>query len=141
MSRHSKQKETILRVIMNTGCHPQADWVYEQVRREIPNISLGTVYRNLKLLAESGEIQQLDIAGGNCRFDGNLQNHCHFRCKQCGQVIDIDEPAHSEMDRKVAWKTGLMILGHRLEFHGICTDCQQQLTSRKIVKKKSGERE
>ena len=92
MSRGSRQRDTILRVIVNSRDHPRADWVYDQVRQEIPNISMGTVYRNLNLLSESGDIRQLDIADGTSRFDGNIDDHYHFRCEQCGHIFDLDEP-------------------------------------------------
>ena len=126
MSRWSKQKDTILQVVRNAESHPQANWVYDQVRQEIPNISLGTVYRNLKLLAEAGEIRQLDISNGTSRFDGVAHSHYHFRCEKCGRVTDIDEPVNKELDRKVALKTGLQISHHQLEFRGVCKDCQRK---------------
>ena len=124
MARKSKQKEAILRVLKGTTSHPSADWVYEQVKREIPNISLGTVYRNLKLLKQEGEILELDLASTLSRFDGNSQDHYHFRCEQCGRVFDVDEPVDKEIDYRVAQKTGFKVSHHRLEFRGLCKDCQ-----------------
>ena len=75
MSRTTKQKEAILRVLGGTNTHPTAEWIYEEVKKEIPNISLGTVYRNLRLLGESGEILQLDLCGSLSRFDCRTANH------------------------------------------------------------------
>jgi Fur family peroxide stress response transcriptional regulator len=124
MARKSKQKEAILRVLKGTTSHPGADWVYEQVKREIPNISLGTVYRNLKLLKQEGEILELDLASTLSRFDGNSQDHYHFRCEQCGRIFDVDEPVDEEIDDRVAQKTGFKVSHHRLEFRGLCKDCQ-----------------
>ena len=124
MARKSKQKEAILRVLKGTTSHPSADWVYEQVRREIPNISLGTVYRNLKLLKQEGEILELDLASTLSRFDGNSQDHYHFRCEKCGRVFDVDELVDKEIDDRVAQKTGFKVSHHRLEFRGLCKDCQ-----------------
>jgi Fur family peroxide stress response transcriptional regulator len=124
MARKSKQKEAILRVLKGTTSHPGADWVYEQVKREIPNISLGTVYRNLKLLKQEGEILELDLASTLSRFDGNSQDHYHFRCEQCGRVFDVDEPVDKEIDDRVAQKTGFKVSHHRLEFRGLCKYCQ-----------------
>jgi Fur family peroxide stress response transcriptional regulator len=124
MARKSKQKEAILRVLKGTTSHPGADWVYEQVKREIPNISLGTVYRNLKLLKQEGEILELDLASTLSRFDGNSQDHYHFRCEQCGRVFDVDELVDKEIDDRVAQKTGFKVSYHRLEFRGLCKDCQ-----------------
>ena len=124
MARKSKQKEAILRVLKGTTSHPSADWVYEQVKREIPNISLGTVYRNLKLLKREGEILELDLASTVSRFDGNSQGHYHFRCEKCGCVFDVDELVDGEIDGRVAQKTGFKVTHHLLEFRGLCKDCQ-----------------
>ena len=126
MTRNSKQKKAILRVLIGTNCHPTADWIYEQVRKEIPNISLGTVYRNLKYMKERGEILDLDSCGSLNRFDGNGDNHYHFRCEDCGRIFDIDEPIDTEIDRRVGEKTGFRVSHHRLEFRGLCTDCHHE---------------
>ena len=124
MARKTKQKDTILRVVRSTSYHPTAAWVYEQVRMEIPNVSLGTVYRNLKLLQREGKILELDLAGVISRFDGYAQNHYHFRCEQCGRVFDVGEPVDTKIDNRVAQKTGFKVFYHRLEFRGLCRDCQ-----------------
>jgi Fur family peroxide stress response transcriptional regulator len=126
MSRKSMQRDAILRVVKNTTSHPGADWVYDQVRKEIPKVSLGTVYRNLKLLARAGEIQELDIPGGLSRFDGNISNHYHFRCEKCHCIFDIHEVIDLAIERRIARKTGYKITGHHLEFIGVCPECQKQ---------------
>jgi len=115
-------------VLRRTTSHPTADWVYEQVRKEIPNISLGTVYRNLRLLTQEGKILGLDLAGGLCRFDANTQNHYHFRCDLCGRIFDLDEPVDGALDDRVAKRTGFKIRQHHLEFRGLCLDCQRGVT-------------
>jgi len=125
MGKRTKQKEAILRVLRSTTSHPKADWVYGEVRKEIPNISLGTVYRNLKLLRESGEISEIDFSGTFSRFDGNPDNHYHFRCEKCGRVFDVDEPVNRGLDERIAQKTGFKISYHRLEFRGLCKECQK----------------
>ena len=124
MPRKSKQKEVILKVLRSTSSHPSADWVYEQVRKEIPNISLGTVYRNLRLLSESGEILELDYSSTPSRFNGNAQNHYHFRCDKCGRIFDLDEPVDKTIEDRVAQKAGFSVSRHRLELYGLCRDCQ-----------------
>jgi Fe2+ or Zn2+ uptake regulation protein len=126
MSRRSKQRDTILKVVLNSKSHPRADWVYEQVRQEIPNISLGTVYRNLKSLVKSGEIRQLDLADGTSRFDGNTDSHYHFRCEGCGLIFDLDEPVDHSIGERVAKKTGFKISRQRMELLGLCTECQRK---------------
>jgi len=127
MVRKSKQKEAIFRVLQSTTSHPTADWIYEQVRKEIPNISLGTVYRNLKLLKQGGNILELHLAGALSVFDGNTQSHYHFRCQRCDRIFDVDEPVYEEMNERIARKTGFKVSGHRLEFRGLCTDCQSEI--------------
>lgn len=124
MLRRTKQKEAILEVLRGTTSHPTADWVYNEVRKEIPNISLGTVYRNLRLLCESGEILELDLCGTLARFDARQDNHYHFRCEKCGRVFDVDLPVDEEIDRRAAQKTGFEVSFHRLEFRGVCKNCQ-----------------
>jgi Fur family peroxide stress response transcriptional regulator len=109
---------------MNSKDHPRADWVYDQVRQEIPNISMGTVYRNLKSLTKSGEIRQLDIADGTSRFDGNTENHYHFRCEKCGYIFDLDEPVDQSISERVAKNTGFKVYRQRMELIGLCNTCQ-----------------
>jgi Fur family peroxide stress response transcriptional regulator len=125
MSRKSKQKEAILRVLKSTTSHPTADWIYNQVRQEIPNISFGTVYRNLRLLKEAGEILELDLSGSPSHYNGNVHDHYHFRCEKCDRIFDLDEPVHKAINDRVAQETGLMITHHVLEFRGLCKDCQK----------------
>jgi Fur family peroxide stress response transcriptional regulator len=121
--RRSKQREAILRVLMSTKSHPTAEWLYEEVKKEIPNISLGTVYRNLRLMKDHGEILELEQTGAFRRFDGNSANHYHFRCDRCGKVYDIDEPVVDGIDERVEKTTGFRVSYHRLEFRGLCRDC------------------
>ena len=123
MSRGSKQRDTILQVVMNSKDHPRADWVYDQVRKDIPNISMGTVYRNLRSLAKSGEIRQLDLADGTSRFDGNTDSHYHFRCERCGHIFDLDEPVDQSISERVAKNTGFRVYRQRMELIGLCNAC------------------
>jgi len=122
--RNSRQREAILRVVRSTACHPTAEWVYNEVKKQLPGISLGTVYRNLKLLSRSGEVYACEGAGGVSRYDGCTVTHHHFRCEQCGAMIDIDEQVDSRLDERVAARTGLRIHSHVLEFRGLCRDCE-----------------
>ncbi len=124
MVRLSKQREAILRVLKSTTSHPTADWIYERVRKKLPRISLGTVYRNLRLFTQAGKIAELDFAGPPSRFDANTQPHSHFICEQCGRIFDVAEPVHKEIDEKIARKTGFEVFNHQLEFSGLCKDCQ-----------------
>ncbi|MFC1909315.1 Fur family transcriptional regulator [Chloroflexota bacterium] len=124
--RDTRQREAILNVLRQAASHPTADWVYDEVRKVIPNISKGTVYRNLKVLRERGDISELNLSGTVSRYEGNQDNHYHFRCEKCGRVFDLDEPVNRELDESVAKRTGFKVSYHQLEFRGICNDCQQK---------------
>ncbi|WP_251615486.1 Fur family transcriptional regulator [Pumilibacter muris] len=87
--RYSSRREAILEVLRNTKEHPDADTVYEKVREKIPNISLGTVYRNLRELGESGELNTLETEDGSTHFDADTSRHAHFVCKGCGKIGDL----------------------------------------------------
>jgi Fur family peroxide stress response transcriptional regulator len=125
MRRDTKQREAILRVLRNTRSHPTADQIYDEVRKDIPNISKGTVYRNLQVLQEEGEISALNINGTQSRYEVRQESHYHFRCEKCGRVFDLDEPMDKELDEKVSKKTGFVVSHHQTEFRGLCKDCQQ----------------
>ncbi|MFC1912637.1 transcriptional repressor [Chloroflexota bacterium] len=123
MSRKSKQKEVVLEVVKKAHSHPTANWVYEQVKQAIPNISLGTVYRNLKSLKQEGEIQELNFNGAMSRFDGITRNHYHFRCERCGCIFDLDEPVDETLNDRIVQRTDFEVVDHHLEFYGQCQDC------------------
>ncbi len=122
--RRSRQREAILRRLRSTKTHPTAEWVYEQVKQEIPNISLGTVYRNLKSLKDDGDIIELEFSRGVSHFDGNTEDHYHFRCEGCDRIIDLEDLVDEAWNVKVAKKTGFQVVNHHLEFRGLCTSCQ-----------------
>ncbi len=90
----------------------------------MPSISLGTVYRNLRLLKETGNILELDFSAGPSRFDANGRDHCHLRCEKCGSIFDVAEPVDKRIEDRVAKKTGFKVTHHRLELSGLCRDCQ-----------------
>lgn len=121
--RETRQREVILNVLRRTDSHPTADQLYDEVRKVIPNISKGTVYRNLKVLREAGLASELNLSGTVSRFEARLDEHYHFRCENCGGVFDIDEPVDRELNCRVAERTGLHISHHQLEFRGICPEC------------------
>jgi Fur family transcriptional regulator, ferric uptake regulator len=122
--RMTSQRRIIMEELMKLKSHPTANDLYEIVRRRMPNISLGTVYRNLEFLADLGMVLKLEIAGTQKRFDGNTQNHYHVRCIKCGRVDDVDFDPMSEMNEAVAGISEYEILWHRLEFIGTCPTCR-----------------
>lgn len=121
--RKTKQREVILNVLRSTKSHPTADWVYQEVRKEMPNVSLGTIYRNLKTLTEMGEALELSYGSTYSRFDGNPANHYHFVCSECGNVFDVDLPVISDLENRVSEQMGAEVSEHRLEFYGTCQQC------------------
>lgn len=123
MCRRSKQKEAILRVIRNATCHPDAGWIYEQVRLEIPRISLGTVYRNLKALESGGQIRRLEI-DMQSHYEKTGDKHSHFRCDRCGTIRDVYLSFDTELDQEVSDDIGCCVTRHYLEFVGHCQDCE-----------------
>ncbi len=125
-TRMTEQRALILKILRSTKSHPTADWIYQEARKTLPNISLGTVYRNLRLLTASGEIMELDYGSGHSRFDGNPQNHYHFLCQQCGRMFDIDLKIIKDLDRLVEESLDAQVMEHRLEFYGICKECKNQ---------------
>lgn len=122
--RHTKQREVILSVLRGTDTHPSADWVYQEVRKVLPNISLGTIYRNLGILVDSGEALELAFSNASSRFDGNPKNHYHFVCEQCGNVYDLDFPLDRELNGEAQAVSGHKVMSHRLEFYGTCRNCE-----------------
>ena len=124
--RMTKQRKQILEVLKNTNTHPTADEIYEEVKKEIPNISLGTVYRNLNVLSEMDEIMILDYGSSYSRFDGNPKNHYHFKCEQCGKVFDLEKEVLDELNEKIDKNSPYDVSYHRLEFYGTCPQCQQK---------------
>ncbi len=121
----TEQRRVILDELQRLGSHPTADELYESVRKRLPSISLGTVYRNLETLSEAGLIQKLEISGSQKRFDGVTGNHYHVRCLKCGRVDDIQTGPITDIDRVVKSLPGYKIVSHRLEFVGVCPQCRK----------------
>ena len=125
--KYSRQREAIMNFLMTRKDHPTADVVYSSVRNEFPNISLGTVYRNLTLLADIGEIARLRLGDGIDHFDADTSPHYHFICKDCGRVIDLKLEALAEVDKLNGTDLeGNRIAGHITYFYGSCSECSTQ---------------
>jgi Fur family ferric uptake transcriptional regulator len=124
--RMSRQRRVLLEELRARPCHPTADQLYQRVRQRMPRISLGTVYRNLEVLAEIGEILVIDQAGGQRHYDGNPAAHYHVRCEGCGCVCDVEVKGLGEPERCVGDAAGFAITGHRLEFSGLCPVCTER---------------
>jgi Fur family transcriptional regulator, peroxide stress response regulator len=122
--KQTKQRELVLSILKATRRHPPADWIYEEARKINPKISKGTVYRNLIILLEKGEISELYISGSVSRFEARLPFHYHFRCEKCEKVVDVNIPVSQQLNRSVEKATGFQITNHQLEFRGLCKDCK-----------------
>ncbi|HOO38979.1 MAG TPA: transcriptional repressor [Deltaproteobacteria bacterium] len=127
--RMTKQRKLILEELRKVQDHPTAYEVYERVKDRLPQISLGTVYRNLEILSASGVITRLEMAHGQRRFDGNTDGHDHIRCVSCGRLDDI--PLNTFYDMAtimgiVSEASGYEVFGCGMDFHGICPECQKQ---------------
>ena len=106
--------------------HPTADVVYTNVRQQYPNISLGTVYRNLTLLSDMGEIARLRVGDGVDHFDADTSHHYHFICSKCGQVMDLKMSNIDDIVDIAGMNFNGEIQGHMTYFYGICGDCTTQ---------------
>ena len=125
--KRSKKRDAILTCIRQTKCHPTADWIYQQLKPEIPDLSLGTVYRNLAMFRSEGIIQSIGVVNGLERYDADTSSHSHFVCSQCGQVYDLEglNLPKSFME-EAARCTGGTITNYHLQFTGSCADCRKQ---------------
>ena len=125
-SKHFRKRDAILNCVRATTTHPSAEWVYENVRTQMPDISLATVYRNLSLFKEQGLITSLGTVNGVERFDGNTEPHVHFICTQCGGVQDLPEiSVPEELNSAVARSSGGRVDNCQLSFTGICGECRK----------------
>ena len=121
--RMTESRKAILTALGGTRAHPTADEVYAMVRAELPKVSLGTVYRNLDLLAKQGLIRMLATAGEQRRYDGMLEDHHHIRCEVCGRVDDINLEDTERLDEPLVDGRGYEVHGYTLCFTGVCREC------------------
>lgn len=123
---HSRQREAIINFLSTRNDHPTAEVVYDNVRMIYPRISLGTVYRNLNLLAEMGEIKRLRTKDSKDHFDADLSTHYHFICDKCYSVSDIFIDLTRKLTEEAIKQTNADITQHEVFYYGICKDCKRQ---------------
>ncbi len=128
--RMTKQRQVILEELCKVTSHPTADEMYHMIRKRLPKISLGTVYRNLEILSELGMVLKLDVGGTQKRFDGNVANHYHVRCTECGCVGDLHMSTDHALEQKAQSLTDFQIKRHSLEFIGVCPECLEAKSRR-----------
>lgn len=120
---YSRQREAIISFLKTRRDHPTAEVIYQNVRKDYPRISLGTVYRNLSLLSERGDILRLQVGDGMDHFDYDTSPHNHFVCKKCGAVLDLQMKSFDVADTLASSDFGGTIDGHVTYFYGTCPDC------------------
>ncbi len=126
--RYSKQRETIYEILKSNPLHPSVDEIYKQVRKIIPDISLGTVYRNLNVLVEQKRITCFD-AYDKAHYDIRVDPHFHFACKECGKITDVEinEVIFDELVNDVESKTGNKLEDIHIVFYGVCSECKEEI--------------
>ncbi|MCI5640902.1 MAG: transcriptional repressor [Lachnospiraceae bacterium] len=127
-TRYSKQREAIKEYLLSTTSHPTAETVYTHIQEQFPNISLGTVYRNLNFLVEHGEAQRLEMGDEHDHYDGNAAPHNHFYCRHCHRVSDLQMDSIDHIDLIANAGFDGLIEGHTIYFTGLCPNCINQTT-------------
>lgn len=122
--KYSKQRELIKAVVMLDRLHLTADDIYSRLKPANPSLSLGTVYRNLSALTESGVINKISMPGGSDRYDGDISEHYHVVCVGCGDIRDVEYSLLDDLDAKIETLTGVKIVSHQLLVNGLCRSCQ-----------------
>ena len=121
--KYSKKREAILEALRNTTEHPSAEMLYARLKPEFPDLSLGTVYRNLAMFIRDGDAVSVGTVAGQERYDADTHPHAHFICSECGRVLDVCCPCLSALDKEVERETGGAVSGHSLSFLGTCPGC------------------
>ena len=122
--RRSKKREAMLELLRSSKIHPGAQWIYDQLKPQFPDLSLGTVYRNIKILYDEGLIGSAGIINGEERFDGIPGPHAHAICTNCGKIMDLDEIILSDLSKPFLKKIpGFTIDLRSTVFYGLCRNC------------------
>ncbi|MCH8291244.1 transcriptional repressor [Candidatus Poribacteria bacterium] len=123
--RFTRQRQLILEEVRKLKCHPRARDIYDAVKQRMPNVSLGTVYRSLGILADLGLIRKLEYDDSS-RFDANLSDHYHLICADCDQLFDVDTSVLERLNTQGLEANGFDVNGHKLELYGLCPNCNQE---------------
>ncbi len=129
--RLTKQRRAILAVLRGSNAHPDADWVYSEVKKVLPHVSLGTIYRSLEALEKAGLIASLAVDFRR-HYDANPSEHQHIVCNTCGHIVDVHLPTPllEGLEHHAASEADFDITGHRVEFYGFCPGCRREGTTR-----------
>ena len=127
--RMTPQRQAVLEVLTSSDTHPTVDQIYEKVRVDFPMTSRATVYKTISLAKEMGVVMELEFSKGSNRYDGKRPYpHTHVICTKCKQVMDADDLDITDLKQRIIRKTGYWIDNHRIDFFGICPDCQKTST-------------
>ncbi len=126
--RITPQRHAILEYLIESMSHPTADDIYKALEHKFPNMSVATVYNNLRVFRESGLVNELTYGDNASRFDFVTNNHYHMICESCGKIVDFHYPGLDEVEHLAAHVTGFNVNSHRLEVYGTCPDCQEKAT-------------
>lgn len=124
--RHTVQCALVYETVNKLHCHATADEIYDAIVKEHPNVSRGTVYRNLNRLSEMGKIRKLELPGKADRFDHRCEQHYHVKCQVCGRIFDVDMDCMPDLEKNIRSPHGFTFTGHDIFFRGICPDCQSR---------------
>lgn len=125
---YSRQREIIHDALRQNVVHPTAEYLYDVLKKTEPNLSLATLYRNLNQLADNGLIKKIEGLEASAHFDHNTHEHYHFICDKCQKVFDIDADVAPDLVKITEDKTGFLITGHDITFHGLCKDCKETIS-------------
>lgn len=125
LQRMTRQRKILMQLLNRKNWHPTAEEIHDILREQAPNISLGTVYRNLDILSRDGVIQTLETGGVQRHYDGNGEPHSHAQCRQCNEIWDVEFQLAAWPLPKIMGCPGFTVTGYKLVFEGICQMCQQ----------------
>jgi Fur family peroxide stress response transcriptional regulator len=127
--RMTPQRHAILAYLLENMNHPTADEIYKALENNFPNMSVATVYNNLRLFKEASLVTELTYGDASSRFDANVMEHYHVICRECGKIVDFEYPCLEEVESIASKETGFKIESHRMEVYGQCHDCQEEMIS------------
>jgi len=124
--RQSKQRQRVLALLKSTDRHPTANWLFGKLKKEFPNLSIGTIYRNIGILVHQGLIGRIAFGNTFDRLDANVTEHYHFICERCEAIIDLKIPVERRLEKQVPTSEGFEVHRHAVEFYGLCPKCAKK---------------
>ena len=121
--KRSKKRERILEILLNTDRHPTAAWIYDQLKGEFSNLSMGTVYRNLNVLAEQDRARRIVCGSTFDRYDAKMEQHYHFICQKCRSIVDVEMRFDESLNERINSTHRFNAVGHQIQFFGVCETC------------------